>query len=78
MWTTRRASCDAARRHRRPGHGRRARIAHSLKSASANVGAEALAQLCKEMEQLGRADTTDGAGRLLADMEHEFQAVRHR
>ena len=53
------------------------RIAHSLKSASANVGAEALAALCKELEQLGRADTTEGADALLADMEHAFQAVRH-
>jgi two-component system sensor histidine kinase/response regulator len=53
------------------------RIAHTLKSASANVGAEALAALCKTMEQLGRTDTTDGAGAILTDMEHEFQAVRN-
>jgi len=52
------------------------RVAHSLKSASANVGAEALAGLCKDLEQLGRADTIDGADALLADMEHAFQAVR--
>jgi signal transduction histidine kinase/DNA-binding response OmpR family regulator/HPt (histidine-containing phosphotransfer) domain-containing protein len=53
------------------------RIAHTLKSASANVGAEALAALCKEMEHLGRADTTEGAEAILTDMEQEFQAVRH-
>ncbi|HEY0063858.1 MAG TPA: response regulator, partial [Telluria sp.] len=53
------------------------KIAHSLKSSSANVGAEKLAQMCKEMETLGRSDTTDGAARILIDMEHEFQAVRH-
>jgi len=53
------------------------RIAHTLKSASANVGAETFAALCKAMEQLGRADTTDGADAILVDMEHEFQAVRH-
>jgi CheY-like chemotaxis protein/HPt (histidine-containing phosphotransfer) domain-containing protein len=52
------------------------RIAHTLKSASANVGAEALAALCKEMEHLGRADTTEGAGALLNNMEQEFAAVR--
>jgi signal transduction histidine kinase/DNA-binding response OmpR family regulator/HPt (histidine-containing phosphotransfer) domain-containing protein len=52
------------------------RIAHTLKSASANVGAEALAALCKEMEYLGRADTTEGADAILSDMEQEFQAVR--
>jgi len=53
------------------------RIAHSLKSASANVGAEGLAGLCKDLEQLGRADTIEGADALLTDMEHAFQAVRH-
>jgi len=53
------------------------RVAHTLKSASANVGAEALAALCKEMEHLGRADTTEGADAILTDMEQEFQAVRH-
>jgi CheY-like chemotaxis protein/HPt (histidine-containing phosphotransfer) domain-containing protein len=52
------------------------RIAHTLKSASANVGAEALAALCKEMEHLGRADTTEGADSLLNNMEQEFEAVR--
>jgi two-component system sensor histidine kinase/response regulator len=53
------------------------RIAHTLKSASANVGAETLAALCKEMEQLGRAQTTEGADAILTGMEREFQAVRH-
>jgi signal transduction histidine kinase/CheY-like chemotaxis protein/HPt (histidine-containing phosphotransfer) domain-containing protein len=53
------------------------RIAHTLKSASANVGADALAALCREMEHLGRADTTEGADALLTDMEQEFQAVRN-
>ncbi|AVR96133.1 response regulator [Pseudoduganella armeniaca] len=52
------------------------RAAHSLKSASANVGADTLAQLCKDMEQLGRNDSTAGAAALLAGMEREFQAVR--
>lgn len=52
------------------------RIAHTLKSASANVGADALAALCKEMEHLGRADTTEGADSLLTHMEQEFEAVR--
>ncbi|HEU4776614.1 MAG TPA: response regulator [Telluria sp.] len=53
------------------------KVAHSLKSSSANVGAESLAQMCKEMEALGRSETTDGATAILIDMEHEFQAVRH-
>ncbi|MDB5919179.1 MAG: hybrid sensor histidine kinase/response regulator [Massilia sp.] len=53
------------------------KVAHSLKSSSANVGAETLAQMCKDMEQLGRTETTEGAAGILTDMEHEFQAVRH-
>ncbi|MGZ8315121.1 MAG: response regulator [Telluria sp.] len=53
------------------------KTAHSLKSSSANVGAETLAQMCKEMETLGRTETTEGASGILTDMELEFQAVRH-
>ncbi len=53
------------------------KVAHSLKSSSANVGAETLAQMCKDMETLGRTDTTEGAFGILTDMEQEFQAVRH-
>ncbi|MYM37663.1 response regulator, partial [Duganella sp. FT94W] len=52
------------------------KTAHSLKSSSANVGALALAQRCKELEQLGRNHTTAGAAALLADMERSFQAAR--
>ncbi|HEV7817176.1 MAG TPA: response regulator [Janthinobacterium sp.] len=53
------------------------KAAHSLKSSSANIGAEALAQLCKAMETLGRSASTDGAAGILTDMEQEFLAVRH-
>jgi signal transduction histidine kinase/DNA-binding response OmpR family regulator/HPt (histidine-containing phosphotransfer) domain-containing protein len=52
------------------------RVAHSLKSASANVGAETLARLCKDLEQMGRNASVKGAATLLTDMEEEFQAVR--
>jgi two-component system, sensor histidine kinase and response regulator len=52
------------------------KAAHSLKSSSANVGAELLAQMCKDMEQLGRNGSTEGAADMLAGMEREFQAVR--
>ncbi|QBE67083.1 response regulator [Pseudoduganella lutea] len=52
------------------------KAAHSLKSSSANVGADMLAQLSREMEQLGRTDTTSGAAALLSTMEREFTAVR--
>ncbi|MFC5480814.1 response regulator [Massilia suwonensis] len=52
------------------------RVAHSLKSASANVGADTLARLCKDLEQMGRNASVSGAAPLLTDMEEEFQAVR--
>jgi signal transduction histidine kinase/DNA-binding response OmpR family regulator/HPt (histidine-containing phosphotransfer) domain-containing protein len=53
------------------------KAAHSLKSSSANVGAETLASLCKELEHLARTDTTEGAATLLQEAEQEFQSVRH-
>ena len=53
------------------------KVAHSLKSGSANVGADHFARLCRQLEQLGREQTLDGAAGLLQDMEHEFEAVRH-
>ena len=52
------------------------KAAHTLKSSSANVGADTLAQLCKDLEQLGRNDTTSGAPDLLTAMEREFSAVK--
>jgi signal transduction histidine kinase/DNA-binding response OmpR family regulator/HPt (histidine-containing phosphotransfer) domain-containing protein len=52
------------------------KTAHSLKSSAANVGADALAQRSKELEQLARNHTTAGAAPMLADMERSFQAAR--
>ena len=52
------------------------KTAHSLKSSSANVGADTLATLFKDMEQMARAERTDGAADLLAQLEREFQSVR--
>jgi two-component system sensor histidine kinase/response regulator len=53
------------------------KVAHSLKSGSANVGADHFARLCRQLEQLGREQALDGAATILQDMEHEFTAVRH-
>jgi two-component system sensor histidine kinase/response regulator len=47
------------------------KAAHALKSSSANVGAEQLAALCRELEMLGRKATVAGAGMLLATAESE-------
>jgi len=52
------------------------RTAHSLKSSSANVGADVLAALCKELEHQASAGLPDGALPLLSGIEREFDAVR--
>ena len=52
------------------------KTAHSLKSSSANVGADALARLCKELEQLGRSGQTDGTASLHTALEREFQSAQ--
>jgi HPt (histidine-containing phosphotransfer) domain-containing protein len=49
--------------------------AHSLKSTSANLGAEMLAAFCKELETMGRAGTTDNAILLLPVLEDEYERV---
>jgi two-component system sensor histidine kinase/response regulator len=53
------------------------KVAHSLKSASANVGADGFARLCRQLEQLARDEAIAGASGILNDMEQEFHAVRH-
>ena len=53
------------------------KTAHSLKSSSANVGADMLAKLFKDLEQMARAGQTGGAAGQIAQLEREFQSVRH-
>ena len=50
-------------------------IAHKLKSSNANIGAERLADLCKQLEMLGRGGTTYGALEVLLEAEQEFARV---
>jgi signal transduction histidine kinase/DNA-binding response OmpR family regulator/HPt (histidine-containing phosphotransfer) domain-containing protein len=51
------------------------KAAHGVKSSSANVGAERLSRLCRDLEMLGREGTTDGAAALLAQVAGEFERV---
>jgi CheY-like chemotaxis protein/HPt (histidine-containing phosphotransfer) domain-containing protein len=52
------------------------RTAHTFKSGNANLGATRLAELCRELETMGRANSTSGAAHLLAIMETEYERVR--
>jgi HPt (histidine-containing phosphotransfer) domain-containing protein len=52
------------------------RPAHSLKSSSLNVGALGLGELCRELEQQGRAGETAGAAERVAGAHRLFEGVR--
>jgi HPt (histidine-containing phosphotransfer) domain-containing protein len=52
------------------------KAAHSLKSSSANLGALALAALCKDLEMMGRANTLENAVPVLCTIEAEYETVR--
>ncbi len=49
--------------------------AHSLKSSSQNLGAVHLADLCRQLEDIGRANSTKDAARILEEVEHEYERV---
>jgi signal transduction histidine kinase/DNA-binding response OmpR family regulator len=51
--------------------------AHSLRGASANIGATALAGVCAEMELQGRLEQLDATARLMEQFDAEFQRVRY-
>jgi len=48
------------------------KAAHALKSSSANVGAEQLAGLCRELEAIGQKGSTAGVETLLSAAEDEL------
>lgn len=52
------------------------RLAHKLKSSSANVGALRLSDLLKELEMLGHENKTEGTESLFAKVRREYEAVR--
>src|SRR5690606_15709493 len=49
--------------------------AHTLKSAGANVGALALAGMCKSLETTGRGGLTTGAAEAMPELERELERV---
>ena len=46
-------------------------VAHKFKSVSGNVGADALAACCLELEQKGRDDRLDGSAEILEEIRSE-------
>lgn len=52
------------------------RAAHSLKSNAANFGAMNLAQLARELEEMGKRGEMNGAGERIAQIEPEYARVR--
>jgi HPt (histidine-containing phosphotransfer) domain-containing protein len=50
--------------------------AHPLKSTSRDFGANRLSGLAKELEQMGKAGTLDGAAALVAQVEAEYPRVK--
>lgn len=53
-----------------------ARLAHSLKGSSANLGARRVASLCDELERMGEGDLSRGGGALIDRLELELSCVR--
>ena len=56
--------------------GEIARVAHSLKSCSANVGAVALSRHCAEIEAAAKRGDTAEARRMVAQLEREHASVQ--
>jgi PAS domain S-box-containing protein len=52
------------------------RAAHSLKSNSAGFGAMALSSLCRELEEMGKSGSVEGAGEKVAEAEKKYEPVR--
>jgi HPt (histidine-containing phosphotransfer) domain-containing protein len=52
------------------------RSAHSLKGASANLGAPVMADRCRDLEQAGRDGRLEGAAAQIDDIESELRRVR--
>src|SRR5574342_77971 len=53
------------------------RAAHTLKSNSASFGATKLAQMAKELEEMGKAGTWTAATGKIARVESEYARVKH-
>jgi HPt (histidine-containing phosphotransfer) domain-containing protein len=53
-----------------------ARAAHALKSTSAGLGATALAEMCRQLEDIARGNSIDGADTLISKIRLEYGKVK--
>ena len=54
------------------------RCAHTLKSNSAQLGAERFAEICSALERVARTITPESLSDCLVHLEHEYERVRVR
>jgi HPt (histidine-containing phosphotransfer) domain-containing protein len=52
------------------------RVAHAFKSASQNVGASQLGELCRQLEKQGKTGEFNGAVELVRSIEKQFEMIR--
>jgi|GEM_PF-569553 len=50
--------------------------AHTIKSSSNDFGATTLAELCRELEEMGKNGTLEGAAQLVAQAETEYEQIQ--
>jgi HPt (histidine-containing phosphotransfer) domain-containing protein len=53
------------------------REAHALKGASLTIGAKGMADICKQLENFGTAQSLEGAEAALARLDREFDRVKN-
>ena len=62
-----------------PGWERRPALrktAHALRGASANIGAQHMADIAQQLETLGKSDSMTGAVALIEEIEAEFERIK--
>ncbi|MFZ2650744.1 MAG: EAL domain-containing protein [Burkholderiaceae bacterium] len=52
------------------------RVAHAFRSASLNLGAMRLGEICRQLQRQGRAGELDGAVELVRAIERQFEMIR--
>jgi HPt (histidine-containing phosphotransfer) domain-containing protein len=57
--------------------GQLAREAHALKGACLTIGAKGMAEICKQLENLGTSRSLEGAPVALALLDREFDRVKN-